>query len=35
MKDYIARKIKSKYRDNYKYKYYDKNDNPVDKEIVQ
>ena len=35
MKDYIIRKIKSKYRNNYKYKYYDKNDNPVDKEIVK
>jgi len=35
MKDYIIRKIKSKYNDKYKYEYYDKRNNPVDPKVVK
>ncbi len=35
MKDYIIRKIESKYKNNYKYKYYDKHNNKVDIQIVK
>ena len=35
MKDYIIRKIKSKYKDKYKYEYYDKRNNPVDPKGVK
>jgi len=35
MKNYITRKIKRKTKKGYNYKYYDKNDNAVDKNIVK
>ena len=35
MKDYIIRKIVSKYKDKYKYQYLDKRNNPVDPQIVK
>lgn len=35
MKDYIVRKIKSKYKDKYKYQYFDKKDNLVDPSIIK
>ena len=35
MKDYIVRKIRSKYKDKYKYQYFDKKDNLVDPSIIK
>jgi len=35
MKDFITRKIKSKYKDKYTYEYFDKKDNKVDGSIVK
>ena len=35
MKDYIVRKIKSKYKDKYKYQYFDKKNNLVDPSIIK
>jgi len=35
MKDFIIRKIKSKYKDKYKYEYFDKKGNKVDPSIVK
>jgi len=35
MKDYIIREIKSKYKEKYKYEYYDKDGNKVNQKIVK
>ena len=35
MKDYIVREIKSKYKDKYKYNYFDKDGNKVNQKIVK
>lgn len=35
MKDYIIREIKSKYKDKYKYIYFDKDGNKVNQKIVK